>query len=156
MRSIWTIGGGSVSVFGAGAFHITNGLSDDLEPTWAPMGTHSAFAGDIAFSRGTAIAAPHQIFYLETLSNVAADTEQTEGFGTTAAAVLLNTENSTAQYNDEFPTWQPGATVTEASVASIAYDSNRSVTYNNPTTGAPKRKRQSQHTSRHRWCWCVV
>ena len=53
------------------------------------------------------------------------------------AAVKLNTDDNAVsglggQYEDAYPTWAPGLTL-----FSIAYSSNRSVTYNNPVTNRP-------------------
>jgi len=135
LNSIWLIGGGTVSALGANPFHATNGSEDDLDPSWAPFGSNSHFQGDIAFSRGTSTSDPHQIYYLKVLSNVSTDTEEGEGFQN--AAIQLNTDNTNNLYNDVNPTWQPQQTNPESQVARIAYSSNRSITYNNPTTGAP-------------------
>lgn len=64
-------------------------------------------------------------------------TPETPGSGTTAAnsAVKLNTDDNAAStvggsFDDIYPTWSPFL-----SVFSIAYSSNRTVTYNDPTTG---------------------
>ena len=53
------------------------------------------------------------------------------------AAVKLNTDDNAVsalggQYEDAYPTWAPGLTL-----FSIAYSSNRSVTYNSPVTNRP-------------------
>ncbi len=53
------------------------------------------------------------------------------------AAVKLNTDDNAVsslggQYEDSYPTWAPGLTL-----FSIAYSSNRSVTYNSPVTNRP-------------------
>lgn len=133
LRSIWMIGGGSVSTLGAGSFHVTNGASDDIEPAWAPLGS-GPFDGDIAYSRGTSPTAGRNIFYLNAIT-LAGDAEHQEGFGDTA--IELPTENSSALFTDEYPSWSPSETTTIAQVARIAYDSNRSITYNDPNTGNP-------------------
>jgi len=59
--------------------------------------------------------------------------------GTTNAAIKLNTDDNAGQtgaggnlYDDIYPTWSPFR-----SIFSIAYSSNRSVTYNDPATGLP-------------------
>jgi len=59
--------------------------------------------------------------------------------GTTNAAIRLNTDDNAGQtgvagnlYDDIYPTWSPFR-----SIFSIAYSSNRSVTYNDPATGLP-------------------
>ncbi len=53
------------------------------------------------------------------------------------AAVKLNTDDNAVsalggQYEDAYPTWAPGLTL-----FSIAYSSNRSITYNSPVTNRP-------------------
>ena len=67
-------------------------------------------------------------------------TPETAGTASTPinAAVKLNTDDNPAQtsgsgnvYDDIYPTWSPFS-----SVFSIAYSSNRTVTYNDPATGA--------------------
>lgn len=59
------------------------------------------------------------------------------GTSTPNAAVKLNTDDNAVsalggQYEDAYPTWAPGV-----SLFSIAYSSNRSVTYNSPVTNRP-------------------
>lgn len=71
--------------------------------------------------------------YNETLTPEGTQTGSTE----INAVVKLNTDDNGVaslggQYEDAYPTWAPGLTL-----SSIAYSSNRSVTYNSPVTNRP-------------------
>ena len=80
--------------------------------------------------------------YFYQVTAVFQETMSTEGpqaDGTTNAAIKLNTDDNAGQtstggnlYDDIYPTWSPFR-----SIFSIAYSSNRSVTYNDPATGLP-------------------
>ena len=109
----------------------------------------------------------HDIYYLRAISNVGTATvapegQKTGGFNSDGTpelnrAVKLNTDdngavvttsatnngtttttttvNNVNGFDDIYPTWSP-----LLSVFSIAYSSNRSITYNDPTTGHPVEK----------------
>ena len=85
----------------------------------------------------------HDIYYMRTLTNPATSTPTitpegqpiNTGFGSAGEvnmAVKLNTDDSGDAYEKNYPTWSPFL-----SIFSIAYASNRSVTYNDPNTRVP-------------------
>jgi hypothetical protein len=117
----------------------TNGF-DDFSPAW---NINTNFSGFLVFARGATPAANHDIDYLPTAYALG-----TNGNG--AAVTNLNPEsnanpvltidtddqpqrgnpnNPGDQYNKTYPCWSPFLTS-----ESVIYSSNRSVTYNDPTT----------------------
>jgi Tol biopolymer transport system component len=129
---------------------ITNTGGTDGGAAWAISG--SPYDGYLAFHRlapqtvtpdaggsTTNTGASHyQIYYVRIETNVTDGTLTTEsGAG---GAIQLNTSDviddgtntTTNSFDDVYPTWSP-----QLKQLSLAYQSNRSVTYNDPTTGAP-------------------
>jgi hypothetical protein len=108
----------------------------DGGPSWAPNNS-SKFAGYLAFSRAkaTAIGAPSQIFYFLADNGGVPQTEATAGVTqliTDNPNVVATTPIPAAVYHDLYPTWP-----SFNNGVSLAYQSDRSITYNNPSTGAP-------------------
>ena len=122
---------------------------DDYGPAWSNFANQNRYTnptGDnayLAFSRSAAsMTAPHDIYYFLAATGVSSPntealTPETAGNGN--ASVKLNTDDNAGEtsaagnvYEDAYPTWSPFL-----SIFSIAYSSNRTVTYNNPAGGTP-------------------
>lgn len=156
-RSLFLIsGGGSATASGFGAVpnalaanggRVTASGSDNFGPAWsyATLSARNQYINPapgfqyLAFARGNSQNVPHDIYYLQTVRTATTsanpDTVLAEGTpvaGTPNAVVQLNTDDANNTYNDIYPTWSPFL-----SVFSIAYTSNRTVTYNDPTTTFP-------------------
>ena len=158
-RSIFVIGGGGSFGFatiqnGGGA--VTVAGTDNFAPAWSfnvrnPYLNPTAGQEYIAFSRGASQTANHGIYYILALKSDAAGTPQLFPEGSTIlpaitvanknnpylapalidTAVQLNTNDPSNAYDDIYATWSPFGTL-----SSIAYSSNRTVTYSDPATGA--------------------
>jgi len=127
----------------------TRGL-DDFGPAWSNFANQNQYtnptgnAAYLAFSRSTAtMTAPHDIYYFLAATGVSDPTTERLTPETVAnsgnTSVKLNTDDNATEtsaagnvFDDIYPTWSPFL-----SVFSIAYSSNRTVTYNNPSGGAP-------------------
>jgi len=125
---------------------VTAAGTDNFGPAWSNFANPNQFTnptgnlGYLAFSRSTTMAAPHDIAYLQVLQGVNAPNTQTltpESSGN--AVVNLNTDDNAGEtsstgniYDDAYPSWSPFL-----SIFSITYSSNRTVTYNSPTSGVP-------------------
>jgi hypothetical protein len=93
----------------------------------------------IAFSRASTGSQPHDIELLQVISDFGTGALVTEGQmfgGFPNSPFQLNTSDPGNNFDDTYPAWPP---LTAFAVPSItfAYGSNRSVTYNDPTTGNP-------------------
>ena len=134
--------GGRVSRGGAGGF-------DDYGPAWSSFANQNQFTnptGDsayLAFARSAGANAPHDISFFMVGSGVSNPTTESLTPETVAGganpSVKLNTDDNAGEttttgnaFDDIYPTWSPFL-----SIFSIAYSSNRTVTYNNPASGAP-------------------
>ena len=184
-RNIFVLNAGSGGTFGSvpnGGGRITNSTgatgqplsTDNFGPAWSPsaginqyinpggnsFGTGASGSFEyLAFARGTAPTANHDIYYLRTVDPVGTATLTPEGVSTaggTNNVVKLNVDDNGTltttpgtttggvttpptttvtgvnSYDDIYPTWS-----LSSSIANIAYSSNRSVTYNNPVNGNP-------------------
>ena len=153
-RSIFVIGGGGSFGFGTvlnGGNAVTVAGTDNFAPAWSsntrnPYLNPTSGQEYLAFSRGASQGASHDIYYLLTLKSNSAGTPVLFAEGSTVlpaattpyaapalvdTAVQLNTDDAGNAYDDIYPTWSPFL-----SVFSIAYSSNRTVTYTAPTTAA--------------------
>ena len=153
LRNIFVIGGGGSFGFATvpnGGGPVTTPGVDNFAPAWSSQARNPYLdpgAGQeyIAFSRGGSPAMNHDIDYILALKNNSAGNPQLfiEGStilpATTTApifpavlntAVQLNTSDPGNAYDDIYPTWSPFS-----SVFSIAYSSNRTVTYSDPAAG---------------------
>jgi len=133
--------GGRVSLGSTAGF-------DDFGPAWSSFANQNQYTNPtgnsayLAFARSTASsAALHDIYYFLAATGVSNPTTETLTRETAVgnAAVKLNTDDNAGEtsaagnvYDDIYPTWSPFL-----SLFSIAYSSNRTVTYNNPSGGAP-------------------
>ncbi len=161
-RSLFLIsGGGSATASGFGAVptqlaanggRVTATGTDNFGPAWSyvTLSARNQYINPapgfqyLAFARGTSQPASHDIYYLQTVQTASTsanpDTILAEGTtvaGAPNAVVKLNTDDNAVpalggQYDDVYPTWSPFL-----SVFSIAYTSNRTVTYNDPATTFP-------------------
>ena len=156
-RSLFLLGGGTsgtASGFGAvpnalvaGGGRVTAAGTDNFGPAWSyvTLSARNQYINPapgfqyLAFARGNSQTATHDIYYLQTVRTASTsanpDTVLAEGtvFGGTAnTAIQLNTDDAGNAYDDVYPTWSPFLTL-----FSIAYTSNRTVTYNDPTTTFP-------------------
>jgi len=135
----------------------TAGL-DDFGPAWSNFANQNQYTnpqgnfGYLAFARSEPAAGPnHDIVFFQVAQNVSqpsAETlaPETDRAGPNAALTLNtddnagetlnnstgNTANPGTAFDDVYPTWSPFL-----SIFSIAYSSNRTVTYNNPVGNAP-------------------
>jgi len=128
--------GGRVSVAG----------TDNFGPAWSNFANPNQFTnptgnlGYLAFSRATAMTAPHDVVYLQVVQGVNTPNTQTLTPESTGNRVVtLNTDDNAGEtsaagnvYDDAYPSWSPFL-----SIFSITYSSNRTVTYNNPASGVP-------------------
>ncbi|MGI4791689.1 MAG: carboxypeptidase regulatory-like domain-containing protein [Janthinobacterium lividum] len=158
-RNIFVIGGGGSfgfsTVLNSGNPVTTIG-TDNFAPAWSSQARNpflNPISGQeyIAFSRGASSVTPHDIYYILALKNNATTgAPQLFAEGSTIlpavpatsttpvipalidTAVQLNTSDPANAYDDIYPTWSPFT-----SVFSIAYSSNRTVTYNDPATTSP-------------------
>ena len=154
-RSIFVIGGGGSFGFGTalnGGNPVTTAGTDNYAPAWSSNARNAYLnptSGQefIAFARGASATANHDIYYLLALKPSATGSEQLFAEGSTVlpavaatattpaipafldTAVPLNTNDPTNVFDDIYPTWSPSG-----SLNSIAYSSNRTVTYSNPAT----------------------
>ena len=136
--------GGRVSQGSAAGF-------DDFAPAWSSFANQNQYTNPsgnfayLAFARSNpAVSANHDIYFFQVATGVSDPTTEalvpeTAGAGSANAAVQLNTDDKAGQtsaggnaYDDIYPTWSPFL-----SIFSIAYMSNRTVTYNNPAGSAP-------------------
>ena len=159
-RSIFVIGGGGSFGFATiqnGGAAVTAAGTDNFAPAWSfnvrnPYLNPTSGQEYIAFSRGASQTANHGIYYILALKSNAAGTPQLFPEGSTIlpaitaptypanpylapalidTAVQLNTNDPANAYDDIYATWSPFGTL-----SSIAYSSNRTVTYSDPATGA--------------------
>ena len=128
--------GGRVSVAG----------TDNFGPAWSNFANPNQFTnptgnlGYLAFSRSSAMTAPHDVVYLQVVQGVNTPNTQTLTPESTGNRVVtLNTDDNAGEtsaagnvYDDAYPSWSPFL-----SIFSITYSSNRTVTYNNPASGVP-------------------
>ena len=161
-RSLFLISGGLSSTgvpFGTvpGALSGTGGRVsqgeaagfDDFGPAWSSFANQNQFTNPsgnfayLAFARASSSTAAHDIYYFQTITGVSQPTSETlmpeTAAGGANASVKLNTDDNAGEtstagnaFNDAYPTWSPFL-----SIFSIAYSSNRTVTYNAPASGAP-------------------
>ncbi len=134
--------GGRISQGGAAGF-------DDYGPAWSSFANQNQYTnpsgnfGYLAFARAGAVNAPHDIYYFQAITGVSQPSSESlvreTAAGGANAAVKLNTDDNAGEtstagntFNDVYPTWSPFL-----SIFSIAYASNRTVTYNAPANGVP-------------------
>ncbi len=134
--------GGRVTRGGSAGF-------DDYGPAWSSFANQNQFTNPsgnfayLAFARSTGGNAPHDIYYFQAITGVTQPTNETltpeTAAGGANASVKLNTDDNAGEttpagngFDDIYPTWSPFL-----SIFSIAYTSNRTVTYNSPASGAP-------------------
>ncbi len=154
-RSIFVVGGGGSFGFATlqnGGKPETTPGTDSFAPAWSsraanPYLNPSLNQEYIAFSRSASPTSPHAIYYILALRDTAAGTPAlyTEGAtiipagkdinGNATPAVIntaagLNTSDPNGLFDNIYPTWSPFL-----SVYSIAYSSNRTVTYSDPAAG---------------------
>ncbi len=121
---------------------------DDFGPAWSSFANQNQFTNPtsdsayLAFARSTG-AANHDIYFFLAATGVSNPTTESLTPETAAgggnASVKLNTDDNAGEtttagnaFDDIYPTWSPFL-----SIFSIAYSSDRTVTYNNPASGAP-------------------
>jgi len=135
----------------------TAGL-DDFGPAWSNFANQNQYTnpqgnfGYLAFARSQPAAGPnHDIVFFQTITGVSQPSTETlvpetDRAGPNAAITLNtddnagetlnnstgNTANPGTAFDDMYPTWSPFL-----SIFSIAYSSNRTVTYNNPVGNTP-------------------
>ena len=152
-RGIFLLNGGSAAAFGTVGYSANGGRvtvpgTDDFAPAWSANTANQYFNPNgtleyLAFARGAAQNANHDIFYfrLLDLASGSAAPITPETTGGQNDGVLLNTDDNAGQqgagsqannFNDTYPTWAPFS-----SIFSIAYQSPRSVTYDALGSNAP-------------------
>ncbi len=138
--------GGRISLGASAGF-------DDYGPAWSSFANQNQYTNPLgnyaylAFSRSAGSAgARHDIYYFQAATGVSQPSSETLVPETVAgganASLKLNTDDNGSgsgagavaanAYEDSYPTWSPFL-----SIFSIAYGSNRTVTYNNPAGGVP-------------------
>ena len=131
---------------------------DDYGPAWSSFANQNQYTNTqgnfayLAFARSTAPAANanHDIYFFQAATGVSQPSSEALRLETAAgngnAAIKLNTDDNAGEttqaaaqsanagnsFDDVYPTWSPFL-----SIFSIAYSSNRTVTYNNPTGLVP-------------------
>jgi len=153
LRGIYLLNGGTAAAFGVPAYSANGGRvtvpgTDDFAPAWSANTQNQYFNPNgtleyLAFARGTAQNANHDIYYFRLIDFASGSPAPVtpETTGGSNDGVLLNTDDNAGQqgagsqanaFDDTYPTWAPFS-----SVFSIAYQSPRSVTYDAPGTNTP-------------------
>jgi len=121
--------------------------TDNFGPAWSNFANPNQFTNPVgglaylAFSRAASPGAPHDIVYLQVAQGVnSPNTQSLAGETNGNPVVTLNTDDNAGEtsatgnvFNDTYPSWSPFL-----SIFSLTYASNRTVTYNDPTTGLPR------------------
>ncbi|MCW3060885.1 MAG: Periplasmic component of the Tol biopolymer transport system [Capsulimonas sp.] len=121
---------GNVDLTATGG-RVTNSTTTDEGPSWAFAS--SDFAGYIAFGRlsptvPAGASSHYDVYYMRLVTNLTTGAVTTES---ASPAIKLDTSDPKNIFDDRYPTWSP-----LRKHYSIAYQSNRSVTYNG-VDGAP-------------------
>ena len=129
--------GGRISIAG----------TDNFGPAWSNFANPNQYTNPtnnlayLAFSRGASQSTQHDIVYLQVVQGVnSPNTQRLTGETGVNPVVKLNTDDNAGEtstngnlYDDAYPSWSPFL-----SIFSLTYSSNRTVTYNDPTTGFPR------------------